>query len=109
MNLTDISTIKTLCAAHGFSLSKEFGQNFIVNPGICPKIAEAAGLDERFGVLEVGPGVGVLTKELARRAKKVVAVEVDKRLPRRSSGTSSRACVWPYVQTCPIILPALSS
>ena len=37
MNLTDISTIKTLCAAHGFSLSKEFGQNFIVNPGICPK------------------------------------------------------------------------
>ena len=51
MNLTDISTIKTLCAAHGFSLSKEFGQNFIVNPGICPKIAEAAGIDERFGVL----------------------------------------------------------
>lgn len=43
---------------------------FIVNPGICPKIAEAAGIDERFGVLEVGPGVGVLTKELARRAKK---------------------------------------
>ena len=81
MNLTDISTIKTLCAAHGFSLSKEFGQNFIVNPGICPKIAEAAGIDERFGVLEVGPGVWVLTKELARRAKKVVAVEVDKRLP----------------------------
>ena len=81
MNLTDISTIKTLCAAHGFSLSKEFGQNFIVNPGICPKIAEAAGIDERFGVLEVGPGMGVLTKELARRAKKVVAVEVDKRLP----------------------------
>ena len=56
MNLTDISTIKTLCAAHGFSLSKEFGQNFIVNPGICPKIAEAAGIDEHFGVLEVGPG-----------------------------------------------------
>lgn len=81
MNLTDISTIKTLCAAHGFSLSKEFGQNFIVNPGICPKIAEAAGIDEHFGVLEVGPGMGVLTKELARRAKKVVAVEVDKRLP----------------------------
>ena len=70
MNLTDISTIKTLCAAHGFSLSKEFGQNFIVNPGICPKIAEAAGIDEHFGVLEVGPGMGVLTKELARRAKK---------------------------------------
>lgn len=90
MNLTDISTIKTLCAAHGFSLSKEFGQNFIVNPGICPKIAEAAGIDERFGVLEVGPGVGVLTKELARRAKKVVAVEVDKRLPPLLAGNSGR-------------------
>ena len=63
MNLTDISTIKTLCAAHGFSLSKEFGQNFIVNPGICPKIAEAAGIDEHFGVLEVGPGMGAARKK----------------------------------------------
>ena len=80
MNLTDISTIKTLCAAHGFSLSKEFGQNFIVNPGICPKIAEAAGIDERFGVLEVGPGIGPLTQQLCRYAKKVVAVEVDRTL-----------------------------
>ena len=81
MNLTDISVIKTLCAAHGFSLSKGFGQNFIVNPGICPKIAEAAGIDDTFGVLEIGPGIGVLTKELSLRAKKVVAVEIDKRLP----------------------------
>ena len=80
MNLTDISTIKTLCAAHGFSLSKEFGQNFIVNPGICPKIAEAAGIDEHFGVLEVGPGIGPLTQQLCRYAKKVVAVELDRTL-----------------------------
>ena len=80
MNLTDISTIKR-CARRTAFRSPRIKQNFIVNPGICPKIAEAAGIDERFGVLEVGPGVGVLTKELARRAKKVVAVEVDKRLP----------------------------
>ncbi len=66
--LTDISTIKR-CARRTAFRSPRIRQNFIVNPGICPKIAEAAGIDERFGVLEVGPGVGVLTKELARRAK----------------------------------------
>ena len=81
MKLTDLSTIKALCAAHGFSFSKGLGQNFIVNPGICPKIAEAAGIDGAMGVLEIGPGFGVLTQELARRAGKVVAIEIDKRLP----------------------------
>ncbi|MEG1153139.1 MAG: 16S rRNA (adenine(1518)-N(6)/adenine(1519)-N(6))-dimethyltransferase RsmA [Ruthenibacterium sp.] len=81
MNLTDISTIQKLCGAHGFELSKGFGQNFIVNPGICPKIVESAGIDETYGVLEIGPGIGVLTKELAKRAKKVVAIEIDTRLP----------------------------
>ena len=80
-NLTDIKTIRELCERHDFALSKGFGQNFIVNPGICPKIVEAAGIDEEWGVLEIGPGIGVLTKELAARAKKVVAVEVDERLP----------------------------
>ena len=80
-NLTDISTIRDLCARHDFALSKGFGQNFIVNPGICPKIVEAAGIDETYGVIEIGPGIGVLTKELALRAKKVVAIEVDQRLP----------------------------
>lgn len=81
MELTNISTIKDLCARHGFALSKGFGQNFIVNPGICPKMAEAAGIDETYGVLEVGPGIGVLTKELCKRAAKVISVEVDERLP----------------------------
>lgn len=81
MDLTNIGVIKDLCARHGFALSKGFGQNFIVSPGICPKIAEAAGIDDTFGVLEIGPGIGVLTKELCARAKKVVAVEVDGRLP----------------------------
>lgn len=79
--LTDLSTIKALCRKYNFSLSKGLGQNFIVNPGVCPKIAEAAGIDSGFGVLEIGPGFGVLTQELARRAGKVVAVEIDKRLP----------------------------
>ena len=52
-NLTDISVIRELCARHGFTLSKGFGQNFIVNPGICPKIAEAAGIGPGWGVLEL--------------------------------------------------------
>ena len=79
--LTDLSTVKALCQKHHFSLSKGLGQNFIVNPGICPKIVDAAGIDGSFGVLEIGPGFGVLTRELARHAGKVVAVEVDPRLP----------------------------
>ena len=81
-NLTDLAVIRALCEKYDFALSKGFGQNFIVNPSICPRIAEAAGVDENCGVLEIGPGIGVLTKELAARAKKVVAVEVDERLPK---------------------------
>ena len=81
MNLTDLATVKDLCARHGFQLSKGFGQNFIVNPGVCPKMVEAAGIDREWGALEIGPGIGVLTKELAQRAGKVVSIEVDDRLP----------------------------
>ncbi len=81
MELTDLATIRTLCEKYDFALSKGFGQNFIINPGVSPKIVEAAGIDKSFGVLEIGPGIGGLTKEIARRAGKVVAVEVDKRLP----------------------------
>ena len=80
-NLTDVSVIKDLCARYGFSLSKGYGQNFIINPGVCPKIVQAAGIDKSYGVLEVGPGIGVLTKELAAAASRVAAVEVDPRLP----------------------------
>ena len=79
--LTDIAYVRDLCTRHGFTLSKGFGQNFIVNPGVCPKIVETAGIGPEWGVLEVGPGIGVLTRELARRAARVVAVEVDNRLP----------------------------
>ncbi|MCI2046299.1 MAG: 16S rRNA (adenine(1518)-N(6)/adenine(1519)-N(6))-dimethyltransferase RsmA [Faecalibacterium sp.] len=80
-NLTDLATIRALCEKYHFELKKGFGQNFIINPGVCPHIVEAAGIDSSFGVLEIGPGIGVLTKELAARAAKVVAVEVDERLP----------------------------
>ena len=78
--LTDLSTIRSLCDRYGFSLSKGFGQNFIINPGVCPRIAESAGIGPEWGVLEIGPGIGVLTEQLARRAARVVSVEIDRRL-----------------------------
>ena len=81
MELTDLATIRALCEKYDFALSKGFGQNFIINPGVPAKIVDAAGIDRRYGVIEIGPGIGVLTKEMAKRAGKVVAIEVDKRLP----------------------------
>ena len=79
--LTDLSVIRALCEKDDFALSKGFGQNFIINPGLPPKIVDASGVDKRYGVIEIGPGIGVLTRELAKRAAKVVSIEVDERLP----------------------------
>ena len=80
MNLTNIGTVREILSRHGFSFSKGLGQNFIINPDICPKIAENGNACEGFGVLEIGTGIGVLTAELAKRADKVTAVEIDTRL-----------------------------
>ena len=79
-NLTDIGTIKDILARHGFHFSKALGQNFIVNPSVCPRMAEESGIDKNCGVIEIGAGIGVLTAELAKRAKKVVCIELDTRL-----------------------------
>lgn len=79
-NLTNISVIKELFEKHGFSFSKSLGQNFLVNPTVCPKIAEMGNSKKGFGVIEIGTGVGVLTNELAKTADKVVAIEIDDRL-----------------------------
>lgn len=80
MELTNIGTIKDLFQRHGFSFTKSLGQNFLVNPAVCPKIAEQGGCNENVCALEIGTGIGVLTKELALRCKKVVAVEIDEGL-----------------------------
>lgn len=80
MELTNIGDIKELLSRHGFSFSKGLGQNFIVNPTICPQIAEEGNAQNGWGILEIGTGIGVLTKELALRADKVSAVEIDTRL-----------------------------
>ena len=79
-NLSDISVIKSVLSRHGFTFSKSLGQNFLVNPSVCPKMAELCGANENTGVIEVGAGIGVLTKELSKRAKKVVSIELDTRL-----------------------------
>ncbi len=79
-NLTNINVIRELFEKHGFSFSKALGQNFLVNPSVCPKIAELGRADKDHGVIEIGTGVGVLTNEHAKRAKKVVAIEIDDRL-----------------------------
>lgn len=78
--LTDRAYLRGLCQRFGIMPSKGFGQNFIVSPALCPRICEVAGVDGEANVLEIGPGVGTLTRELASRAKKVAALELDKRL-----------------------------
>lgn len=79
-NLSDINTVRTVLARHGFSFSKSLGQNFLIDGTVCPRMAEAAVESPEDGVLEIGPGVGVLTAQLGLRAKKVVSVELDRRL-----------------------------
>lgn len=80
MNLTNIGTVKEILGRHGFNFSKGLGQNFLINPDVCPRIAEMGNAREGYGVIEIGTGIGVLTKELALRADKVSAVEIDTRL-----------------------------
>lgn len=79
-NLTNITVIRDIFERHGFSFNKNLGQNFLVNPSVCPKIAEMGNARHGWGILEIGTGVGVLTHELAKRADKVAAVEIDSRL-----------------------------
>ena len=79
-NLSNIGVIKDILERHDFSFSKNLGQNFLVNPTVCPKIADMGNAKKGFGVIEIGTGIGVLTRELAMRADKVVAIEIDDRL-----------------------------
>ena len=81
--LTDISVIKSVMSKNGVTFSKGLGQNFLVDPTVCPRMAEVvkeSGDGSEIGVLEIGAGVGVLTKELLERCDKTVCVELDKRL-----------------------------
>lgn len=77
MELTNIGTIKDLFARHGFAFTKSLGQNFLINPSVCPRIAEMGGCKKGAAAIEIGTGVGVLTTELAKRCDRVVAIEID--------------------------------
>ena len=80
MNLCDLNTIKQIMAAHGLTFRKEFGQNFLTRREVVEEIADRCCDDENTTILEIGPGIGVLTRELAMRHKKVIAVEIDRGL-----------------------------
>ena len=75
-NLANERVVREICRRFGFSFSKALGQNFLINPSVCPRIAEMGGAKEA-NVLEIGPGFGVLTVELARIAKRVLTIEID--------------------------------
>lgn len=74
------SNTKEIIEKHGFTLKKSFGQNFLTDTNILNKIVNAADLNDEVGVIEIGPGIGALTEFIARKAKKVVAYEIDPRL-----------------------------
>ena len=80
MKLTNIGTVKSLMEKHGIKFQKQFGQNFLINEDIPARIAAESGATENDCVLEIGPGIGTLTRELCQVAGKVVAVEIDKGL-----------------------------
>ena len=80
MDLCNHDTIRELLGRHGFRFSKSMGQNFLIDPQVPRDIAAASQADAACGVLEIGPGIGPLTAELAQRAGKVVSVELDKSL-----------------------------
>lgn len=79
MDISNQNDIRRLLEAGGFTFKKSLGQNFLIDPTVCPAMAEAC-CDTQTGIIEIGPGAGVLTIELAKRAKKVVSIELDERL-----------------------------
>ncbi len=87
IDLCDINSIKPLLSRHGFKFSKALGQNFLCDAEVPKTIAESCGTDLSTGVLEVGPGIGALSRELCPLSSGVLAVELDRRLPALLSET----------------------
>ncbi len=80
IDLTNHQVLRDLLFRYDFHFSKKLGQNFLINPTVCPRIAREGIPDEQYNVLEIGPGIGTLTQQLAQRAHHVTAIEIDKRL-----------------------------
>ncbi|CDZ23459.1 Ribosomal RNA small subunit methyltransferase A [[Clostridium] cellulosi] len=79
-DLSNPTVIRELLSKHGAGLSKALGQNFLINPSVCPRMAQLSGASKDVCAIEIGPGIGVLTAELCKLAKKVVSIELDSRL-----------------------------
>ena len=80
MKLHDLTVIRPLLEKHGFHFSKSMGQNFLIQEWVPQRILQAANISKDCGVLEIGPGIGVLTQELCQAASKVLSVELDRAL-----------------------------
>lgn len=80
MDLTNMDTLRALFARHDFHFSKSLGQNFLIRAWVPERIISVSGISRDSGVLEIGPGVGVLTRYLSRNAGRVAAVEFDRKL-----------------------------
>ena len=80
MDLTSPAVVRELIARHGFSFTKSLGQNFITSRSVLDRMLDASGIDRNTGVMEIGPGIGTLTRELSARAACVAAVEIDRAL-----------------------------
>ena len=115
--LTDLSVIRALCEKYDFALSKGFGQNFIINPGLPPKIVDASGVDKRYGVIEIGPGIGVpplLAETMAGVdnfklvLQDVLKVDLKALIAEEFSGMPVAVCAnLPYYITSPIVMKLL--
>jgi 16S rRNA (adenine1518-N6/adenine1519-N6)-dimethyltransferase len=90
IDLTNVHELRNLLYAHGMRPNKAFGQNFLVDSSVLMKIVEAAELEPSDQVLEVGAGTGVLTRELAQRARRVVAVELERDMLALLAKTTSK-------------------
>ena len=99
MDLYKLSVIKEICDKFGFSFSKNFGQNFLTDRNILEKIVEVSAVDKDYGVIEIGPGFGVLTKFLLEKAGKVVSIEIDTRLKEVLDYTLSEYDNFEFVQS----------
>ena len=99
MDLYKLSVIKEICDKFGFSFSKNFGQNFLTDRNILEKIVEVSAVDKNYGVIEIGPGFGVLTKFLLEEAGKVVSIEIDTRLKEVLDYTLSEYDNFEFVQS----------
>ena len=99
MDLYKLSVIKEICDKFGFSFSKSFGQNFLTDRNILEKIVEVSAVDKDYGVIEIGPGFGVLTMFLLEKAGKVVSIEIDKRLKEVLDYTLSEYDNFEFVQS----------